>query len=250
MIKILVTAPRGKMGRLIVQLAAENKNIQVVGGIAPKGRDYIGKDVGLVAGLDFELGAPVYDSLADVISLCDIIVDFSTRALSMEALALCKEVGKPFICGTTGFSKEEEALFHETAISLPVLKAANTSYMANIMRILSGMGAKFLGDSCNTEIIEYHDAKKVDKPSGTSKELREYIATESSRIQDEIPIHSIRAGDISSIHTVLMAGRGERLEITHTCQNWEGCALGVCSAIEYLYGKPAGYYTMDDVLEL
>ena len=104
MVKVVITAPRGNMDRLITAEAYERSGIEIVGAVGAPGREYIGKDVGIAAGLGKEVGALVYDDIEAIIDRCDIVVDFSTVELSMKVLESCIAHGKGFICGTTGFS--------------------------------------------------------------------------------------------------------------------------------------------------
>ena len=209
--KVIVIGPRGKMGKLITQVAASRDDMELVGAIAPKGRDYIGKDLGTVAMTGFELGVPVTDDLESIIDSCDVIIDFSTKEMAMEVLDL--------------------AIAHKKAL-------------VNIMNKLLELVTATLKDEIDIEILEMHDQWKKDAPSGTSKEMGEIMAHalgkelsdiavygregESPREPGTIGYHSLRAGNIPSSHTVYFGGMGERLEITHHSYNWECFARGAC----------------------
>ena len=216
--KVIVIGPRGKMGKLITQVAASRDDMELVGAIAPKGRDYIGKDLGTVAMTGFELG----------------------------------------------FSAEEMKRFEEAGKQIPMLYAANTSKLVNIMNKLLELVTATLKDEIDIEILEMHDQWKKDAPSGTSKEMGEIMAHalgkelsdiavygregESPREPGTIGYHSLRAGNIPSSHTVYFGGMGERLEITHHSYNWECFARGACDCAAYLEGKGPGFYSIKDVL--
>ena len=131
--KVIVIGPRGKMGKLITQVAAERNDMELVAGVAPAGRDYVGQDLGMVALIGRNLGVPVVDDLAAVIDDCDVIIDFSTRENALKVLDLAVKHGKALVCGTTGFSEEEFGRFKEAAKTIPMLYAANTSKLVNIM---------------------------------------------------------------------------------------------------------------------
>ena len=146
MVKIVITAPRGNMARLIAQEAYKRKNIQIIGAVGAPGRDYIGKDVGIVSGVGFEIGALVYDDIDEIIEKCDMVVDFSTVELSVRILESCIRHEKTFICGTTGFSCEQDKKMTEAADVIPMMKAANTSYVVNVMKKLLGEAAEKLGN--------------------------------------------------------------------------------------------------------
>lgn len=264
--KLIVIGPRGKMGRLITKSASESDQLELVAGIAPKGRDYIGKDIGQVAVVGQDLGVPVVDDLEAVIDQCDVIIDFSTKENARDVVAAAVAHKKALVCGTTGFSEEEFAMFTEAAKSIPMLYAANTSKLVNVMNKLLEIAAKAVGNETDIEILEMHDQWKKDAPSGTSREMGELMAKTlgkelkdiavygregtSPREPGTIGYHSLRAGNIPSSHTVYFGGMGERLEITHHSYNWECFARGACDCALYLDGKPAGMYSIQDVLQL
>lgn len=266
MLKLIVTGPRGKMGRLITQAAAEREDLELVAGVAPKGRDYIGKDLGTVAMAGRELGVPVVDDLESVIEQCDVIIDFSTREMAMETAACAVRHGKALVCGTTGFSPDEMAVFQKAAESIPMLYAANTSRLVNVMNKLLEITASAIGKEADIEILEMHDQWKKDAPSGTSREMGEIMAHAMDEKLDDIAVygrhgvsprekgtigyHSLRAGNIPSSHTVYFGFMGERLEITHHSYNWECFARGACDCAAFLADKKPGYYTIQDVLNL
>lgn len=264
--KVIVIAPRGKMGKLITQVAASRDDMELVGAVAPSGRDYIGTDLGTVAMTGRELGVPVTDNLESVIDACDVIIDFSTKEMGMEVLDLAVVHKKALVCGTTGFSPEEMKRFQDAAREIPMLYAANTSRLVNVMNKLLEMVVSTLKDDIDIEILEMHDQWKKDAPSGTSKEMGEIMAHAlgkelsdvavygregvSPREPGTIGYHSLRAGNIPSSHTVFFGGMGERLEITHHSYNWECFARGACDCAAYLADKNPGFYTIQDVLGL
>ena len=264
--KIIVIGPKGKMGKLITQVAASRDDMELIAGVAPKGRDYIGTDLGTVAMVGRELGIPVVDDLEKVIDACDVIIDFSTKEMGMEVLDLALAHKKGLVCGTTGFSPEEMARFKDASKEIPMLYAANTSKLVNIMNKLLELVVRTAGNDLDIEILEMHDQWKKDAPSGTSKEMGEIMAEAlgkelkdiavygregvSPRVPGTIGYHSLRAGNIPSSHTVYFGGMGERLEITHHSYNWECFARGACDCAAFLADKSAGYYTIKDVLNL
>ncbi len=264
--KVIVVGPRGKMGKLITQIAASREDMELVAGVAPKGRNYIGKDLGQVAMVGYDLGVPVVDDLESVIESCDVIIDFSTKEMAMDVLDLALTYKKGLVCGTTGFSKEEAQRFRDAAAEIPMLYAANTSKLVNVMNKLLELVATTVGDEADIEILEMHDQWKIDAPSGTSKEMGEVMARAMGKELGDIAVHgrkgacprekgtigyhSLRAGNIPSSHTVYFGFMGERLEITHHSYNWECFARGACDCAAYLADKGPGYYTIKDVLNL
>lgn len=264
--KVIVIGPRGKMGKLITQVAASREDMELVAGVGPQGRDYIGTDLGTVAMVGRELGVPVVDDLEAVIDDCDVIIDFSTKETGMKVLDLAIAHKKALVNGATGFSPEEMQCFYDAASTIPMLYAANTSKLVNIMNKLLELVTKTAGNDLDIEILEMHDQWKKDTPSGTSKEMGETIAhafgkeladiarqgrrENGPRENGTIGYHSLRAGNIPSSHTVYFGGMGERLEITHHSYNWECFARGACDCAAYLADKAAGFYTIKDVLNL
>lgn len=249
-IKTIITAPRGQMDRLIVEEAWKNENIEIVGCIGRPGRDYIGKDIGeVVPAIGTMTGVKVYDDINEIIDGCDIVVDFSSVELSMEVLECCKKAGKALICGTTGFSDEQTERILAAGETIPVMKAANTSYVVNVMKKLLGEAAAMLGEKCKIEIIDMHEANKKDAPSGTAIELAEEMAKSSpDKNYEDIAFHSVRAGNTPSSHRVIFGCMGEKLEILHDAYDHRCFALGACDAVLFMFGKPAGVYTMEDAI--
>lgn len=262
--KVVVMAPKGKMGRLIVKLADCMPGLELAGAVGPAGRDYIGQDAGAASGSGRETGALVYDSLEEIIDAADAVVDFTNPTLSMEVMETALRHGKAVVCGTTGFSDAQMERIKAISEEIPLVFAANTSVVVNMMYRLLKTAAETIGSMSDIEIIEMHDRYKKDAPSGTSKEMGQVIAEamgktlremavfgregSGERIPGSIGYHSVRAGDISSSHTVMFGMLGERLEITHHAHNWECFANGACMAAKFLEGKPAGFYTVKDVL--
>lgn len=249
MIKIVIMALRGSMGRLITAEAAARGSIKIAGGVGRPGSEYIGQDIGMVAGLGFQTGAPVYDDIEKIIDSCDLVVDFSTVELSMKVLNSCIAHGKSYICGTTGFDEEQTEKLMTAGGSIPFMKAANTSYVVNVMRQLLGEAAEKLGKRCSIEIIDMHSSTKKDAPSGTAIEMAEEMTEKSGdKSLEDIVFHSVRAGNTPSTHRVIFGCMGERLEISHDAYDWTCYARGACDAIEYMADKKPGIYTMEDVI--
>lgn len=264
--KVTVIAPKGKMGKLITKVLSENKDFEIVAGVGRPGSEYIGYDIGIAAGLGQPLGAPVVDNLENVIDNCDVIIDFSNVELSMKVIESAVKHNKALVCGTTGFSDENVKTIYKASEKIPLLFASNTSRVVNLMNILLEITAKAIGNISDIEIIEMHDALKKDAPSGTSKEMGDVIANAMDRELKDIAVyrrfgmgervpgtigyHSLRAGDISSSHTVMFGLMGERLEITHHAYNWECFARGACEGALFLKNKKPGLYNMKDVLKI
>ncbi|MGI6722202.1 MAG: 4-hydroxy-tetrahydrodipicolinate reductase [Anaerovoracaceae bacterium] len=237
--KLIVTAPRGKMDSLIIEQAAATDGLELVGLIGPAGRDYIGSRI---------CGAEVFDDLEKVIDRCDLVIDYSRPQISMDVLESCRTHGKALICGTTGFSPEQDRSFEEAAEEIPVLKTANTSVMVNVMMKMMALAAEKLAGQCKMEILDLHDEDKLDAPSGTALEFGEILCKAAHIDPAEIGYHSVRAGDIPSSHTIYFGGTGERIELTHHAYNWKCYATGACRAALWLQGREPGLYSMSDVV--
>ncbi|MEO1770115.1 4-hydroxy-tetrahydrodipicolinate reductase [Candidatus Enterococcus ferrettii] len=262
---VIVIGPKGKMGRLITQIAAEREDMKLVGGVGPAGREYIGQDLGSVAGVGYPLNVSVVDQLEEIIDTCDVLIDFSTKEMALEVLQKAVDHKKAFVCGTTGFSPEEMQKFQEASQQIPVLYAANTSKLVNVMNRLLEIAAVAIGNETDIEIIEMHDRWKKDAPSGTSKEMGEVLAEamgreladvavfgregESLREENTIGYHSLRMGDTPSSHIVTFGGFGERLEISHHSYNFQCFASGACDCAAFLADQAPGYYTVKDAIK-
>ncbi len=239
MIKVIITAPKGKMDSLILEEAVKCDAIEVVGAIGPKGRDYIGTEI---------CGVMVYDDLEAVIDQCDMVVDFSGAEIAMEVLEVCLAHNKALLEGSTGFTEKQNRKIEEASKMIPVLKAANTSFMVNVLMRILEFAADNLADSCDIEIMDIHDRNKLDAPSGTALEMGEAIAGAAGMEVSQIEFHSGRMGDSPSTHTIYFGGIDERIEITHQAYTGRCFAIGACRAIEFMEGKDTGMYTMADVI--
>ncbi|WP_073258541.1 4-hydroxy-tetrahydrodipicolinate reductase [Caldanaerovirga acetigignens] len=245
MLRAVVIGPRGKMGRLIVKSLYERENAQIIGAVAPKGADYVGKDVGLLCGLGKEINVRVTDDIESVIKKCNCIIDFTFPAVSLEILKHALSQKKALVCGTTGFKEEEKEEFIKASQEIPIVFAGNTSFLINHLYKLLEYLARNVGDYAEIDIVEMHDRFKKDAPSGTSLEMREVL--KKVLPNKNVNIHSIRGGDVPSTHKIIFNLLGERLEITHHATNFQCFAEGAVRAAEYLLSKKNGFYTMKEV---
>lgn len=261
--RIAVTAPRGKMGSLIVQAIAARPHLTLASVIAPPEREYIGQDAGLLCGVGKPLGVLVTDDWDAALEHADVLIDFSSVEAARIAVEQAIKHSVALICGTTGFSEVDRYLFVKASKVVPVLPAANTSRVVFLMKLLLELAAADLHKKADIEIIEMHGHDKADAPSGTSKELGRAICKATGqdwekatvfgrkghgqRMPGELGYHSLRAGDIASTHTVLFGLKGERLEITHHAHNLRCFAEGALDCAEFLEGKGPGIYSVADV---
>ena len=264
--KIVVVGCHGQMGQPISRFVDERAGMELVGGVGPAGRDYIGKDLGQVVGLGRDLGIPVVDDLESVIDECDALIDVSSVEQCLETLDSAVAHGKALVTASTGFSPEQFARFEEAGNHIPVIFKCNTSKMVNVMLNLVETAARALAGECDIEIIDQHDRDKLDAPSGTAVIIGNMIAELKGTTLDElaeygrvghgprkpggVAFHSLRAGDITSDHKVYFGGMGERLEITHYAYSDDCFARGAVDCTAFLEGKPAGVYRIQEVFGL
>ena len=262
MVRIAVNGAAGAMGRRIVCLATERPDCEVVCALERQGHPDLGRDVGELAGV-----GPLDVALTEeVASGADVLVDFSSPDSAAARAAECARLGVAVLIGTTGLSAEQAAGIRETvATQVPVLIAPNMSVGVNVLFDLVERAARALGGGYDVEIIEAHHRRKKDAPSGTAKELARRVCAGLGRDPDqvliygreglcgartgeEVAVHAVRGGDIVGDHTVLYAGDGERIEVTHRASSRDVFAQGALRAAVFLAGKPPGLYAMSDVL--
>jgi len=251
----------GRMGQRIVQLAAEDDELEIGAGIDAPDNPQQGKDVGEIAGIG-KLNVAAAADLALSVRL-DVMIDFSTPEGTMTVLPVCIARRIPLIVATTGHSAEQreqiEAAAHETAL----LMSPNMSLAVNTLFKLVHQAAKILATQrSDVEIIERHHRSKKDAPSGTALHLAKLVqevmgqnhirhgrhGMVGERPLDEIGVHSLRVGDNVGEHTVVFSTLGETLELTHRAHSRDCYARGALQAAKYLADRPPGRYSMDDVL--
>jgi 4-hydroxy-tetrahydrodipicolinate reductase len=264
MIKLLVVGPNGKMGRALVKAAAENPKIDVVAGVGPEGRDYVGMDLGLLVGLGKRIGAQVVDDIRLVIDECDVVLECTTPAASMDVLEACLEHGKAFVTGTTAFLEEQARQLRDAGDVIPVLRASNASPIVHLLYDLIRLVTRRVGEEADIDIVEMHHSRKLDAPSGTAREIGEIIAGElgldfdevaeygrgglGTRAPRSIQLNSIRSGGVPSTHKVIFGFASERLELSHQVYTRDAFAGGLIKAALFISGKKRGYYTLEAAL--
>jgi 4-hydroxy-tetrahydrodipicolinate reductase len=266
MIRIAIAGAAGRMGRNLVKAVHHYQQTVVGAGSERPESSLVGVDVGELCG-EGHFDIALVDNLENVIEDFDAIIDFTAPASTLANLELCKKHRKCIVIGTTGFSDEEKAIIDKTALEVPIVMAPNYSVGVNLVFKLLEKAAKVMGSYCDVEIIESHHRHKVDAPSGTALGMGEAIASAMGkrlediavytregitreRRRDEIGFSTVRAGDIVGEHTAMFADIGERVEISHKASDRMTFANGAVRAAQWLVGKPAGFYTMTDVLSL
>jgi 4-hydroxy-tetrahydrodipicolinate reductase len=185
------------------------------------------------------------DSIDAAFRDCDVAIDFSNASSIEEVCRAASQHRKALVIGTTGHSPEQRKLIEKAADSRPIVFSSNFSVGVNALFALTRRAAEILSSEFAPKITETHHKMKKDAPSGTAKTLSEIL-----KEAREIPIESIREGEVVGEHTVTFVGPGERLELTHRAGSREIFARGALRAAEWVVGKPAGLYSMQDVLGL
>jgi 4-hydroxy-tetrahydrodipicolinate reductase len=193
-----------------------------------------------------ELGKLKISSTADGIFLIDVFIDFTTPEASEVNLDYVARYKKALVLGTTGLTDAQLKKVDEVSKVIPVVFSPNMSVGVNVLFDMLPQIAKRLGPDYNIEIVEAHHKAKKDAPSGTAKKFAQ-VLTEVTR--KEIPTHAIRLGDIVGDHTIIFCGNSERIEIKHQAHSRGLFALGALKAAKWVMGKPAGLYSMQDVLQ-
>ena len=243
MTKIIITGSKGRMGRALIACAAHHAELQIVGQI----------DKG--------------DDLQAVIEQGEVVVDFSSHSATPAIAALCATHKKALVIGTTGHSDEGKLQIASCQSQIPIVLSSNFSTGVNTLFWLTRKAAEILGPGFDLEIVEMHHRLKRDAPSGTAKTLAEILAAVrrqqldkvvrhgragivGERTAEEIGIHSVRGGDVVGEHTVIFAGTGERVELTHKASTRETFANGALRAARWVVKQKPGLYDMQDVLGL
>jgi len=236
MIKLGITGACGKMGRRIFELAAFDKDFEVALALEKKGTPLIGR----------ELGKLRVSSNLDGLFLVDVLVDFTLPEAADEHLDYVAKYKKALVLGTTGLTDTQKNKVEEISRIVPVVFTPNMSVGVNVLFSILPEIANKLGPDYSVEIIEAHHKAKKDAPSGTAKKMAEVITQITKK---NIPTHSIRLGDIFGDHTVVFCGNSERIEIKHQAHSRDLFVVGALKAAKWVFQKPAGLYSMQDVLK-
>jgi 4-hydroxy-tetrahydrodipicolinate reductase len=242
-LKILLSGAKGRMGKAIQSISSEH-NCQIC--------------------VPIDLGDNPEDGIAD----CDVVIDFSLRDATLSLARLAQEYSKPMVIGTTGHDKSDRLSIEKLSESIPMVWAGNFSTGVNLLFFLTQQAAKVLDSDSDfdPEVIEMHHRLKKDAPSGTADRLLEILKDSRNagdndvshgregmpgeRKKNEIGSHALRGGDIVGEHTVMFAGIGERIELTHRATDRVIFAAGALKAAKWVVNQPAKLYSMQDVLGL
>lgn|SRR5690625_718000 len=267
MTRIAITGAAGRMGRTLIEAVLQDPDTTLAGAVERSGHALLGTDAGALVGRE-PLGVPIKSSLASVLSDgVDVVIDFTTPMATLEHIGICRHVGTRIVIGTTGLSRDQELVLEQAGREIAVAAAPNFSVGVTLSLKLTELAARVLGDTVDVEVIEAHHRHKVDAPSGTALALGNVVARELGRDLAECAVYgreghtgerdrktigfsTIRAGDVIGDHTVLFAGTGERLEITHKASSRMNFATGAVRAAKWLLDQSSGLYDMQDVLNL
>jgi 4-hydroxy-tetrahydrodipicolinate reductase len=262
---IAIAGASGRMGQMLIEAVQSAADCILTGALDIPGTTSIGKDAGALTGQ--ASGVLITSDLKQGLQGSQVLIDFTRPEGTLEHLRVCRELGVSAVIGTTGFTGAQKAHIAEFAKDIAIVMAPNMSVGVNVTLKLLEMAAKALSTGYDIEIIEAHHRHKVDAPSGTALKMGEVIAgalgrdlkdcavyaregVTGERDPSSIGFATIRGGDIVGDHTVLFAGTGERIEVTHKSSSRVTYAQGSLRAVRFLAGKKSGLYDMFDVLGL
>jgi len=262
-LRIAIAGASGRMGRMLIEAIASAEGLVLSGALDVPGSPAIGADA--TAFLGKASGVAISADLDAGLANSQVLIDFTRPEGTMAHLAACEKAGVKLVVGTTGFSEAQKAQIAEHAKRIAIMMAPNMSVGVNVVLKLLQTAARALDHGFDIEVIEAHHRHKVDAPSGTALALGEAVAKTLGRDLKECAVYgregitgerdpstigfaTVRGGDIIGDHTVLFAGIGERIEISHKATSRAVFAQGALRAARFLAGQSAGLFSMDDVL--
>lgn len=249
MVKIILSGCSGKMGHVITKCVEKKENCEIVAGV----------DINKC-----DAPYPIFASFSEIDVDADVIIDFSHPSVLASLLEYCKKNKMPAVIATTGLSDEQKKEIEDTSKEVPMFFSANMSIGVNLISELAAKAARVLEGSFDIEIVEAHHNQKIDAPSGTALMLADSISDaltnkptyefdrhskRAKRDPNEIGIHSIRGGTIVGEHEVIFAGLDEIITISHSARSKDLFAVGAVNAAAFLKGKPAGMYSMKQLVD-
>ncbi|HQT31530.1 MAG TPA: 4-hydroxy-tetrahydrodipicolinate reductase [Thiobacillus sp.] len=264
-VRIAIAGVSGRMGRALIEAVAADANCALHAAIDRPASPLLGVDPGAAWGVASSVR--VTDLPADALQGAQVLIDFTRPEASLNYLDACVNAGVPLVIGTTGFDEQGKANIAAAARHIPVVFAPNMSVGVNLLMKLAEIAAQVLEDGYDIEVIEAHHRHKVDAPSGTALGLGQAVAgalgrdlaqcavygregVTGERDPQTIGFATVRGGDIVGDHTLLFAGVGERVELTHKASSRATFAQGALRAAKWLQGRAPGLYDMRDVLSL
>jgi len=266
MTRIAIAGAAGRMGRNLIQACNDTEGMVLAAALEHPEHPLLGSDAGELAGIG-QTGVTLGADINAVLDAFEVLIDFTRPEPTLANLAACRQAGKRMVIGTTGFSDAQKMQIADAARDIAVVFAPNMSVGVNLCLKLLDLAARVLGDEVDIEIIEAHHRHKVDAPSGTALRMGEVVAAAlgrdlkdcavygreghtGERARKTIGFETIRAGDIVGDHTVMFAGSGELVEITHKASSRMTFASGAVRAAGWLPAQAAGLFDMQDVLGL
>ena len=264
-IRIAIAGSSGRMGRMLIEAVEAADDCVLAGALDVAGSPALGTDA--TAWLGRESGVKVTADVRTALANAQVLIDFTRPEGTMAHLAVCRELGVRAVIGTTGFNEAQKAEIAEHGRHIGIVMAPNMSVGVNVVLKLLDMAARALSEGYDIEIIEAHHRHKIDAPSGTALKMGEVVAAALGRDLKECAVYgregvtgerdpstigfaTVRGGDIVGDHTVLFAGTGERIEITHKSASRVTYAQGSLRAARFLADQPQGLFGMEDVLRL
>ena len=255
----------GRMGRALLEAAGATPNTKICGVLEHAASPLLGHDAGELSAN--AAGVVISADIDGALAHADVLIDFTRPEGTLRHIAACRKHGVNLVIGTTGFSAEEKKQIEAASKEIAIVFAPNMSVGVNVMLKLIALATRALHEQYDIEIIESHHNRKVDAPSGTALQMGETAAAAIGKPLEEIAVFerhgaigerrsgtigfsAIRGGDIIGDHTVMFAGTGERIEITHKSSSRTNYAQGAMRAAVFLSGTKSGLYDMADVLGL
>ena len=265
MLNVAIAGASGRMGRMLLEAVLADPGLCLSGALDIAGSPALGQDA--TAALGRASGVAITAELRKGLAGADVLIDFTRPEGTLAHLAVCRELGVRAVIGTTGFSAQQKAELAAHAQHLALVWAPNMSVGVNVMLRLLDQATRALGEGYDVEVIEAHHKHKIDAPSGTALALGEAVARArgvelqqhgvfarhghtGERPPGAIGFATVRGGDIVGEHTVMFAGTGERIEITHRSSSRANYAEGSLRAAHFVAGRGPGLYDMSDVLGL
>ena len=262
---IVIAGSSGRMGRALLEAIAAAPDLRLGAALERAGSPYLGKDAGELIGGHF--GVTVSEEVGAALKQANVLIDFTRPEATLHHIDACVKAGVGLVIGTTGFDEAGKQAIHRAAESVPVVFAPNMSVGVNLTFKLLDIAARILNEGFDIEIVEAHHRHKVDAPSGTALRMGEVVAealgrdlkthavygregVTGERNPSTIGFATVRGGDIVGDHTVMFAGIGERVEISHKASSRMTFALGALRAARFMAGRKHGLFDMQDVLGL
>ena len=260
--RVAVAGASGRMGRMLIEAVAASPDLVLSAALDVAGSPGLGSDATAFLGRDS--GVVVGDDVRAGLVESEVLIDFTRPEGTLAHLALCSELGVAAVIGTTGFDAAQKQAIAAHAERIAIVMAPNMSVGVNVVLKLLDVAARALADGFDVEIVETHHRQKIDAPSGTALRMGEVVAAAQGKSLADCAAHdrnglrapgsigfaALRGGDIVGDHTVLFAGTGERIEITHRSTSRATYADGSVRAARFVVGRAPGLYGMDEVLGL